>query len=123
VFDYISIELAFGPDGNLYVSGYFFDNVVRFDGVSGASMGVFASDIIGANGLAFGPDGNLYVAAQVGNSILRFNGSNGALIDTFADVNGPIGIAFAVPEPAVLSIVGLTLPSLLRRPKRVTRCD
>jgi DNA-binding beta-propeller fold protein YncE len=33
------IYMAFGPDGNLYVSNLFNNNVVRFDGKTGAPSG------------------------------------------------------------------------------------
>jgi hypothetical protein len=35
--------LIFGPDGNLYVSSLFTGSVLRFDGVTGASLGTFAT--------------------------------------------------------------------------------
>jgi hypothetical protein len=91
--------MAFGSDGNLYVSGNLSDNVVRFDGTTGAFLGEFATGIVGANGIAFGPDGNLYVAAEFGDAIVRVNGTNGTFIDNFAIVTGPIGILFDVTAP------------------------
>ena len=90
----------FGPDGNIYVSGYNSDNVVRYD-PSGNYLGEFVTSGSGGlnqpTGLAFGPDGNLYVANYGGNNILRFNGSSGAFIDDFgsgAGLNGPSGITW-----------------------------
>lgn len=93
--------ITFGPDGNLYVSGINSDNVLRFNGVTGAFMGVFIP--VGSGGLdapdylTFGPDDNLYVASLGTSSVLRFNGTTGAFINTFASGHGlalPKGVIF-----------------------------
>jgi hypothetical protein len=100
--------LAFGPDGNLYVSSY--GLVLKRSGQTGADLGTFTrgggaggvtDPLINANatGLAFGPDGNLYVSCYPGNKVLRYNGVTGAFIDTFVTVglgglDRPIGLAF-----------------------------
>ena len=76
--------LAFGPDGNLYVSNYGGGGnlVQRFDkegnllpapGPGGATFAYTGNSA--PTGLAFGPDGNLYVATQSsnGSSVLRFD--------------------------------------------------
>jgi sugar lactone lactonase YvrE len=65
---------AFGPDGNLYVSSFRTNQILRYNGKTGAFLGVFASDnngglgklngLNGPNGLLFGPDGSLYVATE-----------------------------------------------------------
>lgn len=65
---------AFGPDGNLYVSSFRTNQILKFDGQTGDFLGVFASDnnnglgtlngLNGPNDLLFGPDGSLYVATQ-----------------------------------------------------------
>jgi sugar lactone lactonase YvrE len=65
---------AFGPDGNLYVSSFRSNQILRFDGKTGAFLDVFASDnnggfgsvngLNGPNGLLFTPDGSLYVTTQ-----------------------------------------------------------
>ena len=93
-------SLALGPDGNgdgrqdLYVVNAGNDEVLRYDGLSGAPIDVFVSS--GAGGLAnpvdlrFGPDGNLYVtsggtsADPQPNEVLRFDGQSGAFIDVAA---------------------------------------
>lgn len=65
---------AFGPDGNLYVSSFRTNQILRFNGTTGAFIDVFASDnnggfgslngLNGPNALLFGLDGSLYVTTQ-----------------------------------------------------------
>ena len=86
-----------GPDGNYYVSGYFSDNIVRYDS-DGNYLGVFASAGLDTPcDLAWGADGNLYVANNRDDNILRF-AADGTFIDIFgtagADLRGPNGLAF-----------------------------
>ena len=83
--------LAFGPDGNLYVTSSVTNRVLKYDGSSGAFLGVLVSagagGMVYANALTFGTDGHLYVASSGTSSVLRFQGpqgtSPGTLIDTF----------------------------------------
>jgi sugar lactone lactonase YvrE len=62
--------IAFGPDGLLYVSSFRSDKILRYDGVTGEFVDVFAqrdgtaAGLNGPNGLLFGPDGKLYVTTQ-----------------------------------------------------------
>lgn len=65
---------AFGPDGNLYVSSFRSNQILKFDGTTGNFLSVFASDnngglgtlngLNGPNGLLFAPDGSLYVTTE-----------------------------------------------------------
>ena len=79
---------VFGPDGNLYVSDRFSGSVLRYNGRTGASLGVFVSDgrLGGFVAFTFGPDGRLYASMFNGSPqcILRFNGTTGAFVDVFA---------------------------------------
>lgn len=72
-------QMAFGPDGNLYVSigG---NAVQRFDGKTGQFLGTFASGngLNNCTAMAFGPSGDLYVSSAWENQIVRFDGRTGA---------------------------------------------
>lgn len=62
--------LAFSPDGNLYVSSFLSDQILRYDGQTGQFIDVFAetdgtpTGLNGPNELLFGPDGALYVTTE-----------------------------------------------------------
>lgn len=109
-----ALGLAFGPDGNLYAAAD--TQILRFDGKTGNSMGVFASGggMQGAINLTFGPDGNLYVSSGY-SQILRFNGKTGAFIDTFISDTSlayPRGLKFG-PD-GNLYVVSYNSASVLR---------
>jgi sugar lactone lactonase YvrE len=94
-------ELAFGPDGNLYVSNWGGSDVLRIDAATGNSLGEFvpAGDhgLTNSHGLVFGPDRNLYVVSQGSNSVLRYDGLTGAFINVFVPpvhLNGPTYLTF-----------------------------
>lgn len=95
-------DLAFGPDGHLYVADYN-QGILRYDGSTGAFLGVFAPNGRGGlsapRALLFGPDRNLYVSSENSNAVLRFNGQTGAFIDNFVPagsggLSAPRGLAF-----------------------------
>ncbi len=97
--------MTFGPDGNLFVVSRDNHSVLRYDGLTGASLGAFVSSGSGGLsfpwGLAFGPDGNLYVSSNsASDTILRYNGSTGGFIDIFVEagdnggLNNPRGLLF-----------------------------
>ena len=88
-----------GPDGDLYVTSYGYDRVMRFDAGSRTSMGVFASGggLSDPHGLTFGPDGNLYVSSYDTDQILRYDGATGKFLSVFAsapDLHGPDFLQF-----------------------------
>jgi hypothetical protein len=98
--------LAFGPDGNLYASSLRTEQVLEYDGKTGAYLGVVVpagADPSGTNplhhpwALTVGPDGNLYVAGQLSNNVLRYNMTTGAIdefIPSTAGVYQPRGLTF-----------------------------
>jgi hypothetical protein len=85
--------MAFGPDGNLYISGGTFGGnlgVRRYNSTTGAFIDFFAntgSDLYVPIGIAFGPDDNLYVATQNRANVMRFN-PTGTFIDFFVPDGG-----------------------------------
>jgi glucose/arabinose dehydrogenase len=100
---------AFAPaseGGNLYVASRFTDQVLEYDGKTGAYLGVVVpagSDPSGTNplhgpwALTFGPDGNLYVGGIMSNNVLRYNMTTGAIdefIPSSAGLYQPRDLAF-----------------------------
>ncbi len=90
--------LAYGPDGDLYVSDAPNARVLQYDGSTGAYKKVFATtNITRAGYCAFGPDGNFYVCSNGDNKVHRFNASTGAYIDAFAfasNMSYPAGLTW-----------------------------
>lgn len=95
---------VFGRDGNLYVCSGIFqtspngENVVQYNGTTGAFQTVFASqNIIGTRSVLFGPDGDLYVADANPNtdadaSVERFDGKTGAFLNYFVSPSNNGGL-------------------------------
>ena len=79
--------LVFGPDGNLYVANGDGDDVLRFNGTTGAFIDAFVSagsgGLTSARGVAFGPDGDLYVTSFGTSEVLRYDGATGAFLNAF----------------------------------------
>jgi hypothetical protein len=97
--------LAYGNDGNLYVSDFGDNTVKRYNGITGAFLGTFVSSgsggLITPTGLTFGPNGNLFVTSTDTNQILQYDGATGAFVNTFISnatlvTNGrPWGLQFS----------------------------
>jgi hypothetical protein len=104
-------DMVFGPDGNLYIDTEN-GNVLRFNGQTGASMGVFVANGSGtisgdgcgvlseAMGITFAPGGFLLVGNDPTGAasctppntdrpynVLKFNGTTGAFVSVFIPTN------------------------------------
>lgn len=113
---------------DLLVTSQLTDSVLRYDGVTGAFLGLFVTPGSGGldspRGTLFGPDGNLYVSmgtlpngADLPQSrVIRYDGATGALIGDFT-ANFPNGINELALGPDG-ELYG-TLPNA----DRVIRCD
>jgi WD40 repeat protein len=123
--------LEFGVDGNLYVANGNANSVVRFNGITGASLGTFVAAGSGGLsfpiGLSFGPSGDLYVAGFSSGAVERYNGLSGVPLGDFvpAGSNGlanPNFITFAVPEPGTAAALAVGFFLLSARRARTTGC-
>jgi streptogramin lyase len=108
--------MAFGPDGNLYISGGTFGGnlgVRRYNPTTGAFIDFFAntgSDLLSPIGITFGPDNNLYVATQNAANVMRFNYPAGTFLDFFVpDGGGGLTAPFHLTFGAGPSILTFTL--------------
>ena len=96
--------MEIGSDGNIYVTsekGPWPGAVLRYDGQSGAFLGVFAAHetLDGAKDLEFGPDGHLYVTNNGTHTVVRFCGACGMFLNVFVPPHSgglcvPRGLAF-----------------------------
>lgn len=77
----------FGPAGDLFVASFETDQILRFDGATGAYEGELVPAGLGGldgpdAGTKFGPDGFLYVPSFWNDRVLRYD-SSGAFVDEF----------------------------------------
>ncbi len=72
-------DLAFGPDGLLYVTNAVSRSIARFDGSTGAFVDIFGRLPIGSApvGIDFGIDGRVFVADFVRSRLMRFPRNGG----------------------------------------------
>lgn len=110
---------AHAQTGDLLVSSRFSNNVLRYDRITGAFKGVFASGngLANPNGIAYGPDGHLYVGLGDTGRIMKFHGQTGAYLSDFvntaeAGFTGSRAIAFG-PD-GHLYVAGASINSVLR---------
>ena len=84
--------LAFGPDGNCYVSSFDTDSVLRYDGTNGTFIDAFVAagrgGLSGPQALTFGPDGLLYACSSLTGAVIRYDGKSGSFIDVFIKPGG-----------------------------------
>ncbi|MBK6769164.1 MAG: DUF11 domain-containing protein [Ardenticatenales bacterium] len=120
--------LAIGDGDDVFVARdhfFFPDDILRFDGATGAFLGVFSSGglLNDPRGLAYAPDGNLYVANRGPNNILRVNAAGvasdpagfnpaGFIEDVFYGLDGNL---YGTTHPGAVErwnfLTGAALPS------------
>ena len=81
--------IAFGNDGNMYVSDWNHDVVLRFNTSTGAFVDTFTA-FENPQDLIFGPDGNLYVTG-FNTGIHSYDPATGALVRSFG-LEGRFGV-------------------------------
>src|SRR5262245_58058379 len=91
---------ALAHAGDLLVSSRNTDQVLRYNGSTGAFVGAFvgtgSGGVSAPTGLTFGADAELYAVSMDSDSVLRYDGSTGAFAGTFASAGlaAPSGLAF-----------------------------
>ena len=126
-----NMGLGFDLNGNLLVSSFGSNQLLRYNSSSGAFLGAFTTlNLLHPQGFAFGPNGNLYVVSEGDNRVAQFDGRTGAYLGDAIGSNGglqtPTNIIFtpgvaAVPEPASIVSFGtgalMIVGAFLRRKK------
>src|SRR5687768_1369652 len=90
-------DMAFGPDGHLYVVDAVGNSVVRYDGTSGASLGAFIPSgrgLSNPSGIAFGPNGDIFVTNGGDNRVRQYNGTTGAAVRSYTGLSDPQSVTF-----------------------------
>jgi sugar lactone lactonase YvrE len=102
-FDVGPLGMAFGPNGDLYVTNDFTNEVERYNGTTGALIGTFGSAHLSSpTGLTFDAAGNLYVASYNDNTIQQFSAA-GTFLRTLTSV-GLVDIGFGLGGPEQIAI-------------------
>ena len=105
--------LVFASDGNLLVASCQTNNILEFDGLSGAYVGEFVPSgtggLVSPLAMELGPNGNLFAATATGK-VLEFDGDDGAFVREFVTagsggLSDPRGIAF-MPGGNLLAVSG-----------------
>ena len=103
-------DIVFGPHGELFVTSFSTDSVLRYQGPFSANPGAFVNLLTNVRlsrpqGLAFGPDGNLYVSSNGSNGVMGFDTETNIFVGNLASVPGPTTILFT-SAPALLQVLG-----------------
>jgi hypothetical protein len=81
------LTVASAQAAELLVGNVNTDQVLRYDGTTGAFLDAFVAAGSGGlslpGGLVFGPDGALYVSSRITQQVLCYNGTTGAFLNVF----------------------------------------
>jgi len=92
-------SMAFGPDGDLYVSSLHTNRILRYDARSGDFLNILVGDdpntlnidesggLRGPSGIVCCPNDELYVSSLHTHAILRYDGRTGAFLDIFVSAS------------------------------------
>lgn len=130
--------LVFGPDGNLYVASAFTNNVLRYNGQTGAFIDVFATaplTYVVPMDLLFGPRNDLYVDFRTTSVMVpggaagvvsAYDGRTGQYLDDLVAPGAVGGLgaprggilfysapSFRAPEPGTMALLALGLFAIL----------
>jgi WD40 repeat protein len=101
-----SIGIDWDATGDLYVSSYGGSTIRKFNGTTGADMGLFiSSGLQGPTNIFFEPGGDLIVFNYNSGIIKRFDAAGNFVEDLITGVNGCEGFAF-FPNGDILIGVG-----------------
>jgi len=93
----VFVDILFEPDGDLLVLDNASSNIRRYDGQTGAFLGVFSTlsnNMTSPKYMEWGPDGNIYVVGNgvQGNSVRRIDATTGLHLGAFvAPGSGGLG--------------------------------
>ncbi len=113
-----TIDMAVGPDGNIYVllgnsAVYYLPPDLSSFTLFSNGGGSFSSFL---SSLAFLADGDLLVGDNTNDTIWRLNGVSGSVEGAFATGIADVrAIEVLIPEPATLTLLGLGAVMMLRR--------
>ena len=122
-------SMAFGPDGELYVSSLHTNRILRYDARSGEFLNILVGDdpatpdqdesggLQGPSGIVCCPNGELYVSSLHTHAILRYDGRTGAFLDIFvaASSGGLLAPSQLIFGPdGQLYVSSLHTPQILR---------
>ncbi len=78
----VATWLTFGPDGSMYVSLFYGQQIKRYNGITFAETATM--NLAWPYGVAVGSDGNVYATSRYAGTIERFSGTSNADLGVFA---------------------------------------